>query len=110
MAAGSCSLSADNLGEQLARYRRLGAAATRIEHRELGLTARFDDSIDLALLDQTIAIERGCCSFFTLAYETSERVLSISVDGPERIDVLELIGSALHGTGLPSDPRCPVPK
>jgi hypothetical protein len=105
MAAGSCSLAADDLQAQLRRYRQLGAAATSIEHRELGLTARFDDSIDLALLDQTIAIERGCCSFFTLGYETSQRALSISVDGPERIDVLELIGSALRGTGLPSERR-----
>jgi hypothetical protein len=103
MAAVGCTLAEGDLDEQVLRYRRLGAATTSIERRELGLTVRFESNVELALLEQTIAVERGCCSYLTIDYDTSERSLSISVDGPERIDVLDLIGSALRGASWPSD-------
>jgi hypothetical protein len=40
----------------------------------------FDVNVDVDLLDETIAIERGCCSFFTLDYDTPARRLSIGID------------------------------
>lgn len=48
------------------------------------------------LLHETIAIERGCCSFFTLDYEASTRRLSIGIDDPDRTDALGTLLSALR--------------
>ena len=38
----------------------------------------FRDPVETELLEQTLAIERGCCGFFTLDYEASQRVLAIA--------------------------------
>src|SRR5438270_2782150 len=89
MVQAGCTLTEGGLVEQLERYRRLGIAAARITHRDLGVVVWFDPGVDLGLLAETIAVERGCCEFFTLDYDTSERRLSITVDGPERLDALE---------------------
>ncbi len=102
MAPAGCALDDGALTAQLERYRRLGVTAASVTQRELELEVFFDADVDLDLLRETIAIEQGCCSFFTLAYDVSERRLSISVDGPDRLDALEALSSALHTAGTPS--------
>ncbi len=94
-----------SLVAQLDRYRRLGTTAISITHRELQLVVRFDADADLELLRETIAIERQCCSFFTLDYDASDRRLSITVDNPDRLDALRALLSALRGSGIAPAPR-----
>lgn len=84
------------LGEQLDRYRRLGATAATVQHGLARLEITFGTDIDVDLLDETVAIERGCCSFFTLFYDTSARRLSIGIDDPARADALAALASALR--------------
>lgn len=105
MAAVGCSLTDSGLVEQLDRYRTLGTAVTRITQQALGLLVWFDTSVDPALVSETIEIERGCCEFFTLDYDASERRLSITVDGPERLDALAALTSAVGGRAGPSAAR-----
>lgn len=97
MAPVGCTLTDSLLAEQLQRYRRLGTAATRIMQRDLELAVWFDPGVDLALLTETLAIERRCCEFFALDYAASERRLLITVGAPERLDALEALRSALSG-------------
>ncbi len=99
MASGGCALNDGSMGEQLDRYRRFGATATSITQGELGFVVSFDASVDLDLLRETIAIERRCCSFFTLDYDTSDRCPSITVGDPERLDALGVLLSALRDSG-----------
>ncbi len=102
MAPAGCALDDGSLTVQLDRYRRLGTTAAGIAQRELELEVWFDAGVDLDLLRETIAIERQCCSFFTLAYDLSDRRLSISVDGPDRLDALRALLTALHGPATAS--------
>lgn len=95
MAPAGCTLTNGGLVEQLERYRRLGTSAVRITRRDLGLMVWFDSAVDVALLTETIAVERDCCGFFTVDYDDSERRLSITVDGPARRDALDALASAL---------------
>jgi hypothetical protein len=94
MAPAGCSLDDEQLAEQTARYRRLSAQVVGVERD--GLTARvlFDERLDAKLLERTLAIERGCCSFFTLDYDSSARILLISSD-PEHTDGLHALIATL---------------
>jgi hypothetical protein len=57
----------------------------------------FSADVDTDLLQETIAIERGCCSFFLLEYDTSERRLLIAIDDASREDALKALRFALAG-------------
>lgn len=101
----SCTLTDSALAKQLERYRRLGTMATSVIQRDLGLVIRFEPDIDLALLSETIAIERGCCGFFTLDYDAANRQLSITVDDRDRLDALGALASVLRGFSPPGSGR-----
>jgi len=78
------------------RYRRLGETAVSIQDGDARLVITFDADVDVGLLHETIAVERGCCSFFTLDYDASTRRLSIGIDDPARADALAALLSALR--------------
>jgi hypothetical protein len=67
MTVATCSLSAGELAAQLERYRALGRAAAEVEHDPGRLVVHFSEDPPAALLEQTMAVERGCCPFFDLA-------------------------------------------
>jgi hypothetical protein len=96
MAPADCTLDRSGLIEQVDRYRRLGATATSIDASARELLISFSDDVDLDVLRDTIAIERGCCSFFTLDYDASEGRLSIRVEDPTRSEALRALASALQ--------------
>jgi cobalamin biosynthesis Mg chelatase CobN len=108
MAPAECTLDSSRLEDQLRRYQQLGATANSIEQQELKLVISFSARVDLGLLDETVEIERQCCSFFSLDYDASRRVLSIAVAGPERRDALAALLSALTSglSGSISRSRC----
>lgn len=95
MAPAGCTLPDGQLTQQLARYRQLGSTALSVEQHNLALTVTFSPEVNLELLRETIAIERGCCSFFTLAYDEPDRRLSITVADPGSVDALRPLLSAL---------------
>ncbi len=105
MARAGCGLDDGSLAVQLDRYQRLGTRAASIAQCGLVLEVCFDADVDLELLQETIAIERECCSFFTLGYDDSVRRLCISVDGPDRLDALSVLLSALRGPASLSPAR-----
>jgi len=96
MAPGGCTLDDSGLGEQLDRYRRLAATAVTVQDGPAGLEITFGANVDIDLLDETVAIEWGCCSFFTLDYDASMRRLSIGIEDPSRVDALAALTWALR--------------
>ncbi len=96
MAPASCTLDDGGLGAQLDRYRRLGGTAVSIEDGDARLVITFGVDVDTDLLNETVAVERGCCSFFTLDYDARARRLSIAIDDPARADALAALLSALR--------------
>ena len=97
MAVVGCGLDQGALQEQLERYRRLGEGATVTRSSADELTVRFVAEPDPGLLRATLAVERGCCSFFALDYAPADRRLSIAVADPERRPALDAIEAALRG-------------
>ena len=104
-APAGCVLDHESLVRQLDRYRRLGRTATATQDGELALVVTFPPDVDVDLLHETIAIERGCCSFFALDYDASVRRLSIRIEDSTRAEALRALLSALSGGTSPAGGR-----
>jgi hypothetical protein len=99
MAIADCELDHAAMQEQLGRYRRLGAQGEVRRWSALALSVDFAYEPDPELVQTTIAVERGCCSFFVLDYVPERRRLTVSVADPPRAAALDAIERALRGSG-----------
>ena len=90
----SCRLDPNGLRSQRDRYRALGEQAVRVARKPGRLAVGFNPNVDERLLAEAIAVERRCCPFFELSYDTGARELTISVNDPSDEAAL----SALHKT------------
>jgi len=91
----SCSLTPDGLESQLARWRRLGQSAVAVQREPGRVAVSFGPGLDRRLLDETLAVERECCPFFS--FEVGERRLGISVAEPGDEPALDALAYALCG-------------
>lgn len=89
----SCSLDAAGMADQGGRYAELGHHVRDAVREPRALVAQFDEGVDLALLEETVAVERGCCSFF--AIEVQGLRLRIGVVEDLHIPALDAIADAL---------------
>jgi len=99
MAPSGCELDESQLGEQLNRYRRLSSSVLRVERDGPRAHVAFDARVDTTLLAHALTVERGCCSFFTLAYDPSARVLTIHT-ADDHVDGLMALLTALSPTAI----------
>jgi hypothetical protein len=93
--APSCALDETGLRLQLERYRQAGAGARLIGRTPRSLVVDLDEQVDTRLVDETIAIERKCCPFFTLEWEPERRRLTVAVSQAEHEPALDAIAFAL---------------
>jgi len=91
----SCALDDAGLRLQLERYRQVGAGARLIDCTPRSLVVDLDERVDTLLVDETIAIERQCCPFFTLDWEPERRRLTVAVSQAEHAPALDAIAFAL---------------
>ena len=96
MAVEGCGLNAADLGAQADRYRRLGARARRVERAGLELRVVFGGTVEAGLVEETIQVERGCCSFFSLEYDRAARRLTIAVTGDDHASALDAVEAAIR--------------
>ena len=91
-----CKLDLEGLVAQRERYRRLGASVERIDRDPCRLTVEFEAEVDAALVEETLEIERECCEFFTIDYDSQRRLLEASV-AEQRLDpALDALRHALR--------------
>lgn len=79
LVSSSCSLDERALAAQLARYRRAGEGARLLVGTPRRLVVELAPAVSLDLVDELVAVERGCCPFFTLDWDAPSRRLAISV-------------------------------
>jgi hypothetical protein len=93
--APSCALNETGLRLQFERYRHAGKGASLVDRTSRSLIVELDERVDASLVEATIAVERECCPFFTLDWQSVTRRLTVSVaeDGHER--ALDAIAFAL---------------
>jgi hypothetical protein len=101
--APSCALDEAGLSQQLQRYRRAGRQARLIERTSSRLVVELDRAVEIQLVDELVAVERECCPFFTLEWESDRRRLAVSVSELEHEPALDAIAFALDVAG--SAPR-----
>ncbi|CAA9534545.1 MAG: hypothetical protein AVDCRST_MAG85-3976 [uncultured Solirubrobacteraceae bacterium] len=90
---GVCSLDAVSMAEQGRRYAELGHHVRDATREPRLLVAQFDEGVDLALLEETVAVERSCCSFFGIEVQGLRLRLTVAED--RHISALDAIAGAL---------------
>jgi hypothetical protein len=89
-----CALDDDALAEQLERFRSIGEHAIWSRRLPSEVTVVLEPDLDDDLLQQTLAIERECCSFFALIWDASKRSLTVAARDRHE-PVLDRIAEAL---------------
>jgi arsenite methyltransferase len=92
-----CDLDVEGSRRQRDRYRELGRHASAIRRRPASLSIGFQPGVDPALLEETIAVERECCPFFSFDYEPEGRLLTIGVSRDDQRPALDALAYALQG-------------
>jgi len=95
LAGAGCALDSDGAVRQGERYADLGGSLIDVEREGLRLTARFGAAVDEELLREAIAVERACCSFFSIAFDADERTLELTVADARHAPALDAVQSAL---------------
>jgi hypothetical protein len=94
----ACRLDPEGQRQQRDHYRAIGKHLDRLERKPEQLTAWFGTEVDLALVRETIEVERDCCPFYDIDLDPSERRLSLSVASPDQDPALDAIRFALTGS------------
>jgi hypothetical protein len=92
-----CQLDPGQLGGQRERYRRLAEQTREVRREDELLVVTFGEELDSQLLEETIAIERECCSFFVFDYSAAERRLTARVEPRDRFPALDALAYAFGG-------------
>jgi hypothetical protein len=94
----ACTLSREEAPAQRERYRSVGEAVVAAELHGTRLAVRLDDSVDAAVLDELIEVERRCCPFFEIRRDERRKLLEVAVGDAEQLPMLEMVAEALGGT------------
>jgi hypothetical protein len=73
-AVPACSLDGCGAGAQKERYRAIAPFITRVREEAMTVVVEFAGDVDVAVLDEMLAVENQCCS----------GVLGFELDGPAR--------------------------
>lgn len=92
----ACSLDETEMAAQRARYAVVARHVKSLASGERSLRARLDESLDGAVLRELIDVERDCCPFFEIAYDPSDRLLSVSVASEQHAPALQAIAHSLR--------------
>jgi hypothetical protein len=93
-----CRLDSAGLRSQVDRYQALGRYVDAVRRSPGRLEVSFGAELDAALLTEAIEVERECCPFFELSYDTASRQLSISVEDERQDAALDALRFALTAT------------
>ncbi len=84
----ACTLTEEGMRSQGERFARVRPAVRRVEHKPGALRVVFANDVDAPALRELVETERGCCSFLTIGYDETQRLLEISSGDPARWDVV----------------------
>jgi hypothetical protein len=93
--APACALDETGLREQQQRWARAGVGARVVDRTRRSLVVDLDVLVDPNLVEETIAVERECCPFFTMTWESHRRRLTVAVSNTHDEPALEAIAFAL---------------
>ena len=89
-----CALDIAGAREQAGRYAEVGRHATIVTRTPRTLIATVDADVDDALMQELIATERACCSFFEITWDGTRLTFAVSSAG--HAPALDVIAEALN--------------
>ncbi len=95
MAPALCALDESALAEQLGRYRAVGRDSGLVARDARRIVVDVGPEVPVALVDELVAVERGCCPFFDIAWQPPGRQLAVAVRDAEHEQALSAIAAAL---------------
>lgn len=101
--APTCSLEDLELRRQLERYRAAGGGAEVIEWGRQRRVIRVASAVPESLIEMLVEVERACCPFYELSWESATRCLAIGVAAIEHEPALDALGYALGLTDAGRD-------
>ena len=92
-----CALTEDELARREARAAELRPAVRAVSAEGQNATIESGPELDQGLLDELIAAERECCSFFRFDWQPDERRLEIGIPEARFQPTLEALVDAIAG-------------
>ena len=102
--APSCALDDTGMARQRERYRSAGAEARVLQRSPRRLVLELNARVDAGEVEELVAVERECCPFFELGWQSALRQLSVAVSREADEPALEAIAFAL-GLEAPAERR-----
>ena len=95
-----CALDDAGRRAQGERYVRLRAWVVWAAAEDGAIVVDFGAALDRDLLEEALAIERECCPFFVLEFDTRRRRLRASVREADHLPALDALAEALGAPRL----------
>ena len=95
MAPASCALDESALAEQLGRYRAVGRDSALVARDARRIVVDVGPEVSGALVDELVAVERGCCPFFDVDWRAPRRRLTVAIRDADHEQALSAIAAAL---------------
>ena len=95
MAPASCSLDDTALARQLGRYRTVGRESTVVVRDARRVVVDVGPGVPGALVQELVAIERGCCPHLHVDWRPAGRRLTVAVREAGHAQALSAIAAAL---------------
>lgn len=90
----SCALDADGRRSQKARYAALARSVTRVRREPEGVFVEFGAQVEVAVVEEVIAVERECCPSLRFEFDASARQLTVTAAEPAMLPALDAIEAA----------------
>jgi hypothetical protein len=95
MAPASCALDATALARQLGRYRTVGRESAVVARDARRIVVDVSPEVPGALVQELVAVERGCCPFLHVDWRPAGRRLTVAVGEADHAQALSAIAAAL---------------
>jgi hypothetical protein len=92
-----CALDGDALRPEKARYQQPAEATTSVRREPGVLHVELDEHVDVPVVRDLIATERGCCPSLQLRWDGRARRLSVSVAQARMLPALDAIHAGITG-------------
>jgi hypothetical protein len=96
----TCAITEEDLMRQRERAVKLSTSVRDLTRHDEAVVFEFKAGFDRQALDEMVAVERECCTFFTFDFDEEARRLTVGVQDAEHVPALEAMAEQLGAKSL----------